>query len=254
MKKILTGILLVILMAGIWRYFIKEEVVETNLEMEKKKEDIRASKGEVLFKGIVNSNIPKLNGRVVIGEGMKLLDKWPEKINYINKVDPNWDKKTMAHLNESSTYDRQVKITKKEGFVALNEGAGLYLERALVEFKQPDGSDGSFEAIINSQNGEIELVLNKNINESLIVEDKKVKYPDPDDAENFMASAEEIRELESADSDEIVEVMVSESNGDFDEYEYEEGIVDQAEEIAAKDTDEKHEMFVDKLKRDIARE
>jgi len=145
-----------------------------------------------------------------------------------------------------------VKITKKGGFVALNGDSGLYFERAIVEFKQPDGSDGSFEAVINSQNGEIELVLNKNIDESLAVEDPKVEYPDPYDPKNFMASAEEIRELEEVDSDELVEAMVSEANEDFDEYE--ENIAEQAEEIASQDTDENHQIFVEQIERDIATE
>jgi len=260
MKKALVGISLILFVAGIWWFFVGDDEVDLSdfhVESDQQGEvrkHLNLSQREDALKNIDKSNAAKLNGRIVLGEFMKPLDSWPEKINFINKVDPNWDKKTTAHLNEASTYDRQVKIIKKGGFVALNGDSGLYLERALVEFKQPDGSDGSFEAVINSQNGEIELVLNKNINESLAVEEPKVNYPDPYDPKNFLASSEEIRQLEEADSDEIVEAMVQEANDDFDEYAYEDQIAEQAEEVAAQDTDENHKQFVDQLKRDIAQE
>ncbi len=104
------GIFFIIIVGGIWLYLSGDESELTDLEVDDEKvegkKDVNISKTEKGLKEIENSNAPKLNGRVVIGEAMKPLDEWPEKINYINKVDPNWDQKTTAHLNEASTYDR----------------------------------------------------------------------------------------------------------------------------------------------------
>ncbi|TDJ07235.1 MAG: hypothetical protein E2O68_03900 [Deltaproteobacteria bacterium] len=256
MKKGLIGTALITMTALVWWMFVngdQEDLADYDIQLEKA-ETKKIAKTEKFLKNLENPNVPRLYGRLVIGKGMTPLSKWPEQINYINKIDPNWDKKTAAHLNEASTYDRKVKITKMGGFIALNADEGLYLERALVEFIQPDGSEGSFEAVINSQTGEIELVLNKNINESLAVEDPKIDYPDPYDPKNFMASAEELRDIEEADSDELVEAMVSEANEEFDAYEYEEEIAVMDQEIIAMDTDENHQEFVENLERDISSE
>ncbi len=256
MKKGLIGITLIAITAFVWWMFVggdQEDLADYDPHLEKV-ESKKTSNTDKLLENIENANVPRLYGRMVIGEAMKPLSEWPEQINFINQIDPNWDKKTAAHLMESSTYDRQVKITKMGGFIALNGNEGLYLERALVEFIQPDGSDGSFEAVINSQNGEIELVLNENINEELAVEDMKIDYPDPMDPQNFMATEEEIRQLEEADSEEIIVAMVEEANEDFDPYEYAEQAEVQAKSVADQDTDENHEIYVENLKRKIAQE
>jgi hypothetical protein len=256
MKKGLIGIVLVVFAVLVWWMFVggdQEDLADYNphLEKEEKKETSQTDK---LLKNIENANVPRLYGRMVFGESMEALSEWPDNINFLNKTNPNWDKLASNHLMKSSTYDRKVKITKKEGFIALNGEDGLYLERGFVEFKQPDGSDGSFDAIFNGESGEIELVLNENINEDLPVEDMKIDYPDPMDPKNFMASEEEIRELEEADSDEIVGAMVAKANEDFDPYEYEEQAQIQARSVEEQDTDENHKRYVESLKRKISSE
>ena len=112
-------------------------------------------------------DFPKFENRLVLGETLKTLKTIPEKIMLINKADPNWDKKTISYLNDSSDYDRKSSIDKKFSLIRLNNEMGLYLEQASISFTQRDGTRGTFEALINSENGSIEMVFSKNINESL---------------------------------------------------------------------------------------
>ncbi|MFI5391248.1 MAG: hypothetical protein ACHQYQ_07795, partial [Bacteriovoracales bacterium] len=172
---------------------------------------------------VKQENFPKYNNRMVIGETLKPLNKIPEKIELLNTVDPNWDKKTISYLNDSSDYDRKISIIKKGSLIGLNNQSGINLEQATISFTQRDGSRGSFEALINSENGSIEMVISKNINEN--VEEPSPAYKATDSANNPFAnnaSPEEVKELNEGNVESILENLNQERLADFNADDYEE--------------------------------
>lgn len=198
---------------------------------------------------------PKFEGRLVLGQTLKPLDKIPEKIDFLNKVDPDWDKKTVSYLNENSDYDRKINITKKTGVISLYNESGLYLEQAVISFTQRDGSRGSFEALINSENGSIEIVISKNINENL--EEPNIQAKSPDSSINPFANTateEERKELNEGNVESILENLNEEKLANFDSQQYEEEIKEQEKQLKEQNSDKNFKLYVQELKRQISSE
>ncbi len=229
---------------------LAEKVKETQ---EKAPEKI--SKNLEKLTNLKHGDHPKFEGRLVLGQTLKPLDKIPEKIDFLNKVDPDWDKKTVNYLNESSDYDRKINITKKSGVISLNNETGIYLEQAVISFTQRDGSRGSFEALINSENGAIEIVISKNINENL--EEPNIEVKTPDSSSNPFANNatdEERKELNEGNTESILESLDQEKLASFDAQQYEEEIKEQEKALKEKNSDKNFKLYVQELKRQISSE
>lgn len=196
----------------------------------------------------------KYEGRVVLGETLLPLKELPKKIEFINKADPEWDKKTLNYLNESSDYDRKISITKKDGLISLNKENGLYLEQAVISFTQRDGSRGSFEALINSENGSIEMVISKNINESL--EEPTIQRKNPDSSNPFAnnATEEERKELNEGNTENILENLNQEKLAQFDAQQYDDEIKEQERKLKEQNSDANFKKYVQEIKRQISSE
>ncbi len=219
----------------------------------KKLPDSQVSKNLSGLLTVKKGEFPKYDGRLVIGETLKPLNKIPDKIEILNKVDPNWDKKTVGYLNASSDYDRKITITKKGSLIGLNKNYGIYLEQASISFLQRDGSKGSFEALINSENGSIEIVISKNINES--IQEPELIVKSPESQTNPFANAstpEEIKELNEGNTTSLLEILNQENLANFDPNQYEEELVEQERKNNLKNSEMSFKKYVDEIKRQIS--
>lgn len=204
---------------------------------------------------IKEGEFPKYEGRLVIGENLKPQKKIPGKIEFINKADPEWDKKTISYLNESSDYDRKINITKKQGIIGYDNEHGVYLEQAVITFNQRDGTKGSFEAFINSETGAIEIVISKNINEE--IEEPNIQAKNPDSKFNPFANnatPEEVKELNEGNTENIIENLNQDKLANFDAQQYEEEIKQQEKIIKKQNSDANYKKYVEELKRQISSE
>lgn len=225
-------------------------------------EKVQSSKGKAPDKisknlekltNIKEGGFPKYENRMVLNDNFLPLNKFPEKIELLNKADPDWDKKTVGYLNESSDYDRKINITKKGGLIALNKGNGIYLEQAVITFTQRDGTRGSFEALINSENGEIEMVLSKNINED--IEEPSLRPKNPESQSNpfsNIATSEEVKELNEGNTENIIENLNQDKLANFDAQQYEEEIKEQEKILKEKNSNANYKKYVEELKRQIS--
>ncbi len=224
----------------------------------KKSQKIDVKKNEITknLTGLLTirqEDFPKYNSRMVIGETLKPLNKIPEKIELLNTVDPEWDKKTVSYLNESSDYDRKISITKKGSLIGLNNQSGINLEQATITFTQRDGKRGSFEALINSENGSIEMVISKNINED--IEEPSPVYKAPDSANNPFAnnaSPDEIKELNEGNVENILENLNQDKLADFNADDYEEELKVAESKLNEEKSDKNFKKYVRELKRQIS--
>jgi len=204
---------------------------------------------------IKEKKFPKYEDRIVLNENLLPLNKLPGKMEILNKADPNWDKKTLSYLNESSDYDRKINITKKGSLIALNNENGIYLEQAVISFTQRDGTRGSFEALINSENGTIEMVISKNINED--IEEQDIRVKDPDSKVNPFANSatpEEVKEFNEGNTETILENLNNEKLAEFDAQQYEDEIKEQERIIKEQNSDKNYKKYVQELKRQISSE
>jgi hypothetical protein len=261
MKKIFTifgSLLIIAIFLGLVLWTGQDQKLTNLAEKIKKSQEKspeKMSKNLEKLATLKKGEFLKYEGRLVLGDMLKPTNNIPKKIEFINKADPEWEKKTLGYLNESSDYDRKISITKKDGLISLNKEYGLYLEQAVISFTQRDGSRGSFEALINSENGSIEIVISKNINESL--EEPTIQRKNPDSSFNPFANnatEEERKEFNEGNTENILENLNQEKLANFDAQQYEDELIEQEKKLKEQSSNANFQKYVQEIKRQITTE
>jgi hypothetical protein len=128
--------------------------------LQPEKEKRKSAKSSLFKPKIVNelqSPLPPKTQEkmVVLDENFKKLKSLSPKSKAINKKNKNWPQKTVTFLEQNSDFDREIQIDDIQDIVITAGDKHIYLGRASLQFKQPDGSSGKMEIIINPENGDI---------------------------------------------------------------------------------------------------
>lgn len=109
-------------------------------------------------------NEKKVIERTILGEiGDK---KDLKKIDFINKINPDWKKNLAKILLEGGQKDDRVLIKRNIGIIEVDNLKGRYLEQVVVTYISDNHEQNSFNALVDSESGQIIKTWNKTITEN----------------------------------------------------------------------------------------
>lgn len=104
----------------------------------------------------------KINGRRVVGQS--LANK--KRIFLKNKISTSWINKLGFNLLKYQFDDTYAFIKPKESLIKIKGRTAKYIEHVTVTYKLPSGQKSSFDAMVDSQTGEIINTWGKSIQEN----------------------------------------------------------------------------------------
>lgn len=161
----------------------------------------RSFKVEPLEKLELSDKLVKKDDRYLVGASVKPIKSLPKKAKAINKPSKNLKKKILKKLGESEVkkegkYDREMEVDFIASGLVAHPKYLLNVEAIKINFKQKNGEPGSFEAIVDSENGDILHSYNHEYDKSLEPSKDLREYYPVDSREGQTANKTEIDDLE----------------------------------------------------------
>lgn len=116
--------------------------------------------------------LPTRYGRGLIGPAASKLSSSSTNLKLINKFNPDWKSLLGKRLLRFQREGTKVFVKKENSLIKLTpSGKGQYIEHVLVTYLLYDGKQSSFNAYVNSQDGQLIETWNRNKCGNLLKED-----------------------------------------------------------------------------------
>lgn len=122
----------------------------------------------------VHAPVKRMN-RQLIGEVYPEHQEETTPLKMKNQIDPNWESNLTKELLRFHQDDTKVFLKKDASLIKLQKNEGVYLEQVAITYLLPNGSQNSFNALVDSQSGKIVETWGSTIHENRMQQFKKAE-------------------------------------------------------------------------------
>ncbi len=118
------------------------------------------------------SPFPKRQGRILTGHQSKLFADHRKKLEMINTPHPNWERLAGVNLLRHRSPESKIYVKAVGSYIKVQNGKGQFVEKIIVTSLGKGGKESSFNAIVDSESGEILSTYNRTIHENFSAQQK----------------------------------------------------------------------------------